>query len=168
MFLEDPDTSDTHLSHVGNPVDSYWLQIRGRNLRDLRDGLEDQGLGFDVVTVMRANGGESSAFHTLNRAKELYRSKLNKNNVVDELATLFAECAIAEAFPSTAKPSPFNNMGAHQSLDPDARGTSILTKTGRNQVMMDAFSDGSSFVCLQCGGLVGSNRKDEHYAFWCD
>nr|GEY24824.1 putative zinc finger, CCHC-type [Tanacetum cinerariifolium] len=48
MFLEDPDTSDTHLSHVGNPVDSYWLQIRGRNLRDLRDGLEDQGLGFDV------------------------------------------------------------------------------------------------------------------------
>ncbi|GKA07972.1 hypothetical protein Tco_0687303 [Tanacetum coccineum] len=120
-----------------------------------------------VVTVMRANGGESAAFHTLNRAKELYRSKLNENNAADELATLFAECAIAEAFPSIAEPSPSNNMGSHQSLKPDACGTSILTETGRNQVMMDAFSDGSSFVCLHCGGLVGSNRKEEHYAFWC-
>ena len=116
---------------------------------------------------MRVDGGESAAFHTLNRAKELYRSKLNENNAADELATLFAECAIAEAFPSIAEPSPFNNMGAHQSLEPDVRGTSILTETGRNQVMMVAVSDGSSFVCLQCRGLVSSNRKDEHYAFWC-
>lgn len=117
---------------------------------------------------MRANGGEFAAFQTLNRAKELYRNKIHDTNAADELASLFAECAIAEALPSmAAEPSPTNNKSCHQLLERDASGTSILAETGRKQVMVDAFSDGSSFICLQCGGLVSNNRKDEHYALWC-
>ncbi|XP_076949349.1 uncharacterized protein LOC143621968 [Bidens hawaiensis] len=104
-----------------------------------------------VVMAMKSTRGEAGAFEALNRAKEVYMKKMNENNI-DELASLFAECAIAEALPSISN------------WEPDGGGTSILTESGRKQVMVDAFSDGSSFVCLQCGG---HNRKDEHFAFWC-
>ncbi|XP_071694512.1 uncharacterized protein [Rutidosis leptorrhynchoides] len=94
-------------------------------------------------------------------------NKIQESNAADELASLFAECAIAEALPSVGEPPRCNDMAGHWSLEPDASGTSILSETGRKQIMLDAFSDGSSFICLHCGGLVSSYRKDEHYTFWC-
>lgn len=114
---------------------------------------------------MRNKGGEEAVVKVLDRARDLYRNKLQTSSAADELASLFAECAIAEAQPSKTEPSQSNKVG--QSFEPDARGTSILAETGRKQIMLDAFSDGSSFVCLQCGGLVSNHRRDEHYAFWC-
>ncbi|XP_062157748.1 uncharacterized protein LOC133865368 isoform X2 [Alnus glutinosa] len=114
---------------------------------------------------MRTEGGDEAVFQSLHRARELYRSRLQENAAADQLACLFAECAIAEAQPLKTKPS-LNNEGG-PSISPDAHGTSILAESGRMQVVMDAFSDGSSFICLQCGGLVSNHRKDEHYAFWC-
>lgn len=115
--------------------------------------------------AMRADGGDEAVFRSLNRARELYRSRLQENAAVDQLASLFAECAIAEAQPLKTEPL-VNNVGV-PSISPDAHGTSILAETGRMQVVLDAFSDGSSFICLQCGGLVSNHRKEEHYAFWC-
>nr|XP_043608226.1 uncharacterized protein LOC122580020 [Erigeron canadensis] len=117
-----------------------------------------------VVAALRAIGGEAAAIHALNRAKELYKDKVHEANATDELASLFAKCAIAEALPKIQEPTQFYN---NQSPEQDAVGTSILAETGRKQVIMDAFSDGTSFVCLHCGGIVSINRKDEHYAFWC-
>ena len=110
------------------------------------------------MTALRANGGETAAFQALNRAKEVYQNKIRETNAANELASLFAECAIAEAsrVPET------NNQAAA-----GASRKSILAETGRKQVVVDAFSDGSSFICLQCRGLVSIYRKDEHYAFWC-
>ncbi|KAI3821183.1 hypothetical protein L1987_08742 [Smallanthus sonchifolius] len=123
----------------------------------LHQGKPSQALQA-VVMAMKGTGGETAAFEALNRAKEVYMKKRYESDAADELASLFAECAIAEAEES---PWPSSN------LELDGGGTSILTESGRKQVMVDAFSDGSSFVCLQCGGLVGNNRKDEHFAFWC-
>lgn len=117
-----------------------------------------------VVMAMKSDGGDEAVFDTLHRARELYRNRLRANVAVDELASLFAECAIAEA---NSEPSPFDTGGPSVPLTPDAHGSSILAKTGRQQIMMDAFSDGSSFICLQCGGLVSNHRRDEHLAYWC-
>uniref|UniRef100_A0A5B7BUC7 C2HC zinc finger plants domain-containing protein n=1 Tax=Davidia involucrata TaxID=16924 RepID=A0A5B7BUC7_DAVIN len=117
-----------------------------------------------VVMAMRTKGGDEAVFQALNRARELYRSKLQASAAADQLASLFAECAIAEALPQS-EPSQQNMVGT--SIEPDAHGTSILAETGRKQIVLDAFSDGTSFVCLQCGGLVSNHRKEEHYAFWC-
>lgn len=116
---------------------------------------------------MRCGGGDQAVLSTLNRARELYRNKLQTNTAADELASLFAECAIAEANPSRAEPSPTYTGEPPKIVTPDANGNSILAKTGRKQIMLDAFSDGSSFVCLQCGGLVSKNRKEEHQEYWC-
>ncbi|KAH7315327.1 hypothetical protein KP509_21G044400 [Ceratopteris richardii] len=96
----------------------------------------------------------------------------------NELATLFAECAIREAdatAPVGSSSQPVDEMldDAFQSTGIDTRacstggGAPILAESGRLQVVLDASMDGSSFICLQCGGLVSNMRKDEHYAYWC-
>ncbi|KZV41648.1 hypothetical protein F511_25797 [Dorcoceras hygrometricum] len=133
-----------------------------------------------VVTATKLQGGDEAVSQALNRARELYINKVQASAAAAELASLFAECAIAEAIPSQhgtsfhkmyeAIPSQhgtsFHKMYDH-STEPVAQGTSILDETGRSQIVLDAWSDGSSFVCLQCGGLVSSQRRDEHFAFWC-
>ncbi|XP_022937284.1 uncharacterized protein LOC111443615 [Cucurbita moschata] len=119
-----------------------------------------------VVMAMRTQGGDAAVFQSLHRAREMYRTRFQETADVDQLASLFAECAIAEAQPLNPEPTDSNN-DISGSLVVDAHGNSILAETGRMQIVMDAFSDGSSFICLQCGGLVSNHRKDEHYAYWC-
>lgn len=148
---------------------SFQNDVAIRDFLTLARQLIDQGKPSQalqaVVMAMRTKGGDEAVFQSLHRARELYRSRMQGNAAVDQLACLFAECAIAEAQPLKIEP-PVTNVGG-PSISPDAHGTSILAETGRTQVVLDAFSDGSSFICLQCGGLVSNHRKDEHYAYWC-
>lgn len=122
-----------------------------------------------VVMALKASGGESAVLHTLQRARELYNNRMQVNLAADQLASLFAECAIAEASPSAAPPGPTFHHGHFNagSLVENSSEASILAENGRMQVVMDAFADGSSFICLRCGGLVSNTRKDEHIAYWC-
>ncbi|XVF36323.1 hypothetical protein REPUB_Repub19eG0048300 [Reevesia pubescens] len=117
-----------------------------------------------VVMAMRTRGGDEAVFQSLYRAHEVYRTRMQENTAVDQLASLFAECVIAEAEPSKAEPLPCNPNGP--SVASDAHGTSILAETGEMQIVLDAFSDGSSLICLQCWGLVSNHRKEQHYAYW--
>lgn len=110
--------------------------------------------------AMKMQGGDIAVSQGLSRAQELYRNKIQSSAAADELASLFAECAIAEAIPLQQKTN-------QNPIEPDPEERSILAETGRKQIVLDAFSDGSSFVCLKCGGLVSNLRKEEHYAFWC-
>ncbi|XP_073283855.1 uncharacterized protein [Primulina huaijiensis] len=140
-----------------------------RNLLSMARQLVDQDKPSQalqaVVMAMKIQGGDEAVSQALNRARELYINKAQASAALAELASLFAECAIAEAIPSPHGTS-FHNMNGH-SIEPVARGTSILAETGRTPIVLDASSDGSSFVCLQCGGLVSSHRREEHFAFWC-
>lgn len=122
-------------------------------------------LSLKVIMAMKIQGGDIAVSQGLSRAQELYRNKIQASSAADELASLFAECAIAEAIP--LQPEISQQKICEEPIEPDPQERSILAETGRKQVMLDAFSDGSSFVCLQCGGLVSNQRKDEHYAFWC-
>ncbi|KAF6151538.1 hypothetical protein GIB67_016350 [Kingdonia uniflora] len=102
--------------------------------------------------AVKSGGGDDAVFQTLHRARELYRNKLISNAAAEELASLFAECVIVEAQPLKSEPIIYSAPTA-AAVAPDVNGSSILAKSGRMQIMMDAFSDGSSFICLQCGGL---------------
>lgn len=113
--------------------------------------------------AMKIQGGDEAVSQAFSRARELYMNKVQASAAADELASLFAECAIAEAIPGLSSQ---HKMDDHMS-EPDPQGNSILAETGRKQIVLDAFSDGSSFVCLQCGGLVSNHRREEHFAFWC-
>ncbi|KVH98312.1 hypothetical protein Ccrd_023467 [Cynara cardunculus var. scolymus] len=168
MDSKDVDMMDSDAPVTSSPSDTTELssvsdQIEvARRLLTVARQLIDQGKPSQALQA----GGEAAAFQALTRAKELYRNKIHETTAADELASLFAECAIAEASP---EPSTSNNTISHPfpSFESDTSGTSILAETGRKQIVLDAFSDGSSFVCLQCGGLVSNDRRDEHYAFWC-
>ncbi|XP_008777121.1 uncharacterized protein LOC103697109 [Phoenix dactylifera] len=149
--------------HRRDAHESAW------NLLALARQLIDQGkpsLALQtVLAAMRSEGGEQAVFQTLNCARELYRNKMQANAAADELASLFAECVIAQAQPIRSDPP--QPHAAVPSTLLDANDTSILAMTGRKQIMLEAFADGSSFVCLQCGGLVSNLRKEEHLSYWC-
>ncbi|KAE8037366.1 hypothetical protein FH972_009959 [Carpinus fangiana] len=170
MDRADTEMMETETSDPQQELDSNTGQNDVvRDLLTLARQFIDQGKPSQalqaVVVAMRREGGDEAVLQSLNRARELYRSRLQENAAADQLASLFAECAIAEAQPLKTEPSPSNEGSSSISLD--AQGTSILAESGRMQVVLDAFSDGSSFICLQCGGLVSNHRKDEHYAYWC-
>jgi len=122
-----------------------------------------------VITAMKLFGGEHAVHLTLHRAREMYQNRTQENAAAEELSALFAECAIAEASPNASTGPPlFDDVNlTGSSMLTDTSKTSILAKGGRMQIVMDAFADGSSFVCLQCGGLVSNLRRDEHLAYWC-
>nr|GEW04191.1 hypothetical protein [Tanacetum cinerariifolium] len=170
MDCHDVDMMDSDAPATTSP--SPEIEV-ARGLLTVARQLIDQGKPSEalqaVLTAMKAKGGEAAAFQALNRAKELYRNKIHETNAADELTSLLAQCAITEALPLIPEPpSTSNNTNSSRAVEPDATGASILAETGRTQVVLDAFSDGSSFVCIQCGGLVSNDRRDEHYVFWCN
>ncbi|KAG6548998.1 hypothetical protein Mapa_009440 [Marchantia paleacea] len=131
-----------------------------------------------VVIALRASGGERAVLQAFSRAREIYRTERVANDPVDELSALFADCGLTDIqsinFSSNGGPPTATPVPSMQDLDMMERNTSripisapILAESGRLQVVMDASSDGSSFVCLQCGGVVSNLRRDEHIQFWC-
>eukprot|EP00252_Welwitschia_mirabilis_P010222 TRINITY_DN23398_c0_g1_i1.p1 TRINITY_DN23398_c0_g1~~TRINITY_DN23398_c0_g1_i1.p1 ORF type:complete len:180 (-),score=38.45 TRINITY_DN23398_c0_g1_i1:159-698(-) len=122
-----------------------------------------------VMMAMRLLGGEHAVSWTLQRARQLYQNRIRENAAAEELAAMFAECAIAEASPnSPIRPMQHDNASQlSSSMRTDATESSILAESGRTQIVLDAAADGSSFICLNCGGLVSKARKEEHFAYWC-
>jgi hypothetical protein len=131
-----------------------------------------------VVLALRATGGERAVLQALGRAREIYEARRRSNEAVDELSALLAGCGLATEVAATSasnlRPEPTVVAPATRDLDmtehrPGMYQSSapILAESGRLQVVMDASSDGSSFVCVQCGVVVSNHRRDEHFAFWC-
>lgn len=120
---------------------------------------------FQVLLAIRSQGGEQVLIHTLNRARELYSQRSQVTPSVDELASLLAQCAIAEA--QSTNTNPPQGPGSDPVMMLDSDEANILAESGRKQIILDAFADGSSFICLKCGGLFSTSRKDEHLAYWC-
>lgn len=118
-----------------------------------------------VLLAIRSQGGEQALIQTLNRARELYTQRSQASPSVDELASLLAQCAIAEAQSSNTNPPQAPGSDPVMMLDSDE--ACVLAESGRKQIILDAFADGSSFICLKCGGLFSTSRKDEHLAYWC-
>lgn len=178
MMETDVSSSASVNARTASPYDSVksLLTIAREHIDQ---GRPEQALGA-ITVAMKQIGGEAAVIQTLQRARELYVQRVQTDSQADQLASLFAECAIAEAQPvsgelTSSLPAP--NASAEAvvqsrsdlplGLSPDVNGKSILAESGRKQVVMDAFDDGSSFICLKCGGLVSVYRKDEHLAYWC-
>ncbi|KAJ8763266.1 hypothetical protein K2173_026167 [Erythroxylum novogranatense] len=158
------DSVDTEMEAVvANPNDAVRELLTNARLL-INEGRPSEALRA-VVMAVRRQGGDAAVRQSLNRAQELYKNRLRDSIAIDQLASLFAECAIADAQSLNPEQPTLNVRGS--AVHVDVNGNSILAETGRMQIVLDAFSDGSSFICLQCGGLVSNHRKDEHYAYWC-
>ncbi|CAD6248015.1 unnamed protein product [Miscanthus lutarioriparius] len=144
-------------------VGEGWSMLsRARGL--LEEGKPSLALQL-VLLAIRSQGGEQALMQTMNRARELYAQRLQATPSVDELASLLAQCAIAEAQSTNTNPSQGPGSDPVDMLNSDE--ACILAESGRKQIILDAFADGSSFICLKCGGLFGTSRKDEHLTYWC-
>ena len=44
---------------------------------------------------------------------------------------------------------------------------SFLSERGQDDILRDAFEDGSSIICQLCGGLVSQSRWEAHKKSWC-
>lgn len=98
----------------------------------------------------------------LRRARDVYENGVRSNEAADELTTLFAQCAIATFPEHMSVDTATANHNHHPGLE-----SCILAESGREQVVLDASADGSSFLCHQCDGVVSNLRRDEHFAYWC-
>eukprot|EP00298_Acanthocystis_sp_HF-20_P004031 c14379_g1_i1.p1 GENE.c14379_g1_i1~~c14379_g1_i1.p1 ORF type:complete len:131 (+),score=65.45 c14379_g1_i1:36-428(+) len=56
---------------------------------------------------------------------------------------------------------------ARQVLSSLQNQESLLGDQGRENVLVDAFKDGSSVVCTSCGSLVSCERWIAHKSLWC-
>ncbi len=60
-----------------------------------------------------------------------------------------------------------NNDGAQRDEIVELANIPIIVGQGKAQILTDAWSDGSSFICQACGGLVAVKRRHAHTSMWC-
>ena len=58
------------------------------------------------------------------------------------------------------------NLALQALKDVDDLG-SILKDQGREQIIEDAYTDGSTVYCSACGGMIKRDRFAMHKDFWC-
>jgi hypothetical protein len=44
----------------------------------------------------------------------------------------------------------------------------IICELGKEDILHDAYADGSSLLCERCGALVKATRMEAHRTMWCD
>ncbi|XP_010445932.1 PREDICTED: uncharacterized protein LOC104728675 [Camelina sativa] len=81
-----------------------------------------------VVMAMRTQGGDEAVLQILNRTRELYKRRIQETASMDQLASIFAECAITEAQPLGHEPTSKHLLGTKETVAADAHGISILEK----------------------------------------
>ncbi|EEF36809.1 conserved hypothetical protein [Ricinus communis] len=101
---------------------------------------------LQVVMAMRTKGGNEAVFQSLHRLVSCIKTGCKRAPLLIDLLLCFAECAIVEAHPSKTEPSAHNVDGPSVPLD--AHENFILAETESMLIVLDAFSDGSSFICL--------------------
>jgi hypothetical protein len=92
-----------------------------------------------VIRSIVANSGEESVMRILSAANN--RAKLEKEREIRETV---ARCC-------------------EQLVESD----SLLCEMGQEDILLDAFQDGSSVICQKCQGLISVDRAEAHAKRWC-
>lgn len=139
---------------MANEVDEATVQaLLNYSRAKIASGDRDEALAC-LIQAISLTRGEEAVIGVLTASKE----RAEKERREAEAA------AIAEA-------------NRHQStLDEAIRASMELLNTpslllerddGSEQILCDAFEDGSSVICKRCGGLVKRLRWDAHCELWC-
>lgn len=122
----------------------------------LNRGCGDEALSI-VMEVIRATKGDEAVMATLDSMKQRLQDKELQSNIdrmcnkLEEDLYIDDEC-ILEA----------DRLCQHL----EQQDTLLLEK-GREDILRDAFQDGSSIVCVNCGDLIARNRWKQHKDMWC-
>jgi hypothetical protein len=93
----------------------------------------------NVIRAIIANSGEASVIRILDAANE--QAKREKER---EIREMIRRCC-----------------------DDLRNGDSLLCETGDEDILIDAFQDGSSVICQRCQGLISVERAEAHSKRWC-
>ena len=114
---------------------------------------------------------------------KITRSEVEQNNPQQALATLLhavrltrGEDAIIDVLDEAKKrwTNQIDRQVMNESLE-QARQIcemlmnqdTFLSERGEEDILKDAFEDGSSVLCRKCGGLVAKIRWESHLNTWC-
>lgn len=92
-----------------------------------------------LIKAIIANTGEQSVMRILDAANE--RAKLEKQKEIRQMMRKCCEDLV--------------------------QADSLLAEVGDENLLVEAFQDGSSVICQRCNGLVAVDRADAHSKFWC-
>ena len=93
----------------------------------------------NVIRAIIANSGESSVMRILDAANETAKREKEL-----EIRRMITRCC-----------------------DELRHGDSLLVETGDEDILIDAFQDGSSVICQRCHGLISVERAEAHAMRWC-
>mmetsp|Transcript_19274 Transcript_19274/g.53752 ORF Transcript_19274/g.53752 Transcript_19274/m.53752 type:complete len:180 (-) Transcript_19274:258-797(-) len=138
-----------------------------------------------VMAAVEMVGGQESVLPTLSQALQRWRAGAVTASDLTDLSNLLS--AVTINAPDTAGPS-LTQEGASSgyAVHPHSEAMAvdeepanalqkqdqatvkpILAETGRQGITTCAVSDGSSYVCRRCGGVVPMLRQAQHEQFWC-
>ena len=96
-----------------------------------------------VLDAIRMTQGEGAIMGILEQAKRKADQEYEKSRAIADLKVARQVC---------------RNL-----VDGDA----ILAERGEEDILVDAFKDGSSLVCSRCQSLIARSRAEQHLKYWC-
>ena len=109
---------------------------------ELADSNPQQALAA-LLHAVRLTRGEDAILEVLNEAKRRASAEMDQNSMQESLAE------------------------ARKVSDMLMVQDTILAETGDQEILKDAFEDGSSVLCTRCQGLVARVRWESHKQYWC-
>ena len=141
-----------------------------RSRSSIEDGDKDDALA-SLLHAIRLTSGEASILGILDAAKkkidEEYANRGLKTQIrgardaLEDLLERSADSIIGERMCQKSCLFVFD----HSTSDPFS--TSCSLAGGDDDILHDAFVDGSSVVCTKCGSLIARSRSEAHGLKWC-
>lgn len=108
----------------------------------IAEGCKDDALAA-LLHAIRISTGEDSIISIIDKAKKKVECdySLNQNSAAITAATDALKMMLLQ--------------------------DSFLSERGQEDILRDAFEDGSSIICQKCNGLVSQSRWNAHRMSWC-
>jgi hypothetical protein len=137
-------------NYTSDEINQVTIQLLNNTQQHISNGDRDQALA-NLIHAIRITQGEEAIATILSEARRENERKL-------ELQLQQQRETDRRALDTALK--------ASKEL---AKAPSLLQERGdgSENILCDAFEDGSSVICKRCGGLVKSARWSDHCTLWC-
>lgn len=123
-----------------------------------------------VLGILRQQfgGDEARVFEFIQEARATFRREQQSEEELEyaQLVAQLQEMSLSQAH-NDARAAAEQAVAAEALLQQLIAKESFLGQAGREQIMVDAHSDGSSIVCTLCHELIAAARWEQHVRFWC-
>lgn len=109
---------------------------------NIADSNPEQALAA-LLHAVRITRGEGAIIDVLNQARERATAEIDQQILLE------------------------SHQHAKRISEELMRQDTFLSERGDEDILKDAFEDGSSLVCVKCGGLVAKVRWESHIKMWC-